>query len=169
MNITTLIVLNFTAILAIGLLLKGTDEWNFVAVTSFVSAHVFNFCICMALSNRMFPLTFEVFLNPFAKGLAKFLSITVCGGIINLQIHQSTCDFCPIFLLDKRCSMLFCMVNQIKSNVHLLYSFIHIFIHNSITKYYWQNFARSLAKAFRKTSSISFQSWPEKQLFHQII
>ena len=46
--------------------------------------------------------------------------------------------------------MQFCMVYQIKSNVHLLYSFIHVFIHNSITKYYWQNFAKPLAKEFRK-------------------
>ena len=44
-----------------------------------------------------------------------------------------------------------------KSNVHLLHSFIHVFIHNSITKYFWQNFTKSLAaKAFRKTSNQFF-------------
>ena len=42
---------------------------------------------------------------------------------------------------------------QKKSNVHLLYSFICFFIHNSITKYYWQDFAKPLGKAFRKTSN----------------
>ena len=31
-----------------------------------------------------------------------------------------------------------------------MYSFIHVFIYNSITNCYWQNFAKSLAKAFRK-------------------
>ena len=41
-----------------------------------------------------------------------------------------------------------------KSNVHLLYSSIHVFIHNSITKYNWQNFAKPLAKAFRKNSIV---------------
>ena len=34
--------------------------------------------------------------------------------------------------------MQFCMVYQVKSNVHLLYSFIYVFIHNSITKCFWQ-------------------------------
>ena len=31
-------------------------------------------------------------------------------------------------------------------------SFILVSIHNSISKYYWQNFAKPLAKTFRKTS-----------------
>ena len=44
------------------------------------------------------------------------------------------------------------------SNVHLLYSFIHVFIYNSITKCFWQNFAKPLAKAFRKTSIILLQN-----------
>ena len=48
--------------------------------------------------------------------------------------------------------MQFCMVYQIKSHVHLLYSFIHVFIHNSITKCLGKSFAKPLAKAFRKTS-----------------
>ena len=47
--------------------------------------------------------TFEDFLNPFAKGLAQILPITVCDGTINLEINTSTCDFCQIFLLDKIC------------------------------------------------------------------
>ena len=46
-----------------------------------------------------------------------------------------------------------CMVYQERLNVHLLYSFVRAFIHNSITKYYWQNFSKPLAKAFRKTST----------------
>ena len=32
------------------------------------------------------------------------MSITVCDGILNLSINKNTCDFCQIFLLDKRCS-----------------------------------------------------------------
>ena len=52
----------------------------------------------------------EVFLNAFAKGLAKILPIIVCDGIINLQINKRTYDFCQIYLLDKRCSIRFCMV-----------------------------------------------------------
>ena len=40
------------------------------------------------------------------------------------------------------------------SYVHLLYSFIHAFIPKLITKYYWQNVAKPLAKAFRKTSVV---------------
>ena len=44
--------------------------------------------------------------------LVKFLPITVCDGIINLQINKSVCDFCHIFLLDKWCSSQFCMVYQ---------------------------------------------------------
>ena len=44
------------------------------------------------------------------------------------------------------------MVYQKISNVHLLCAFIHVLIHNSFTKYYWQNFAKPLAKALRKTS-----------------
>ena len=102
-------------------------------------------------SSNIFVETIEVFLNPFAKGLAKLLPITVCDEIFNLQIHKSTCDFCQIFLLDKRSFMRFCIVYPKKPNEHLLYSFIHVFIHNSITKYCWQNFAKALAKAFRKT------------------
>ena len=55
----------------------------------------------------------------------------------------------------------FCLIKDVlcdvvqftkKSNVHLLCSFIHVFFYNSITKYCWQNFIKSLAKAFRKTS-----------------
>ena len=44
------------------------------------------------------------------------------------------------------------MVYQIKSNVHLLYSFIYAFIYNSITNCFGKSFATPLAKAFRKTS-----------------
>ena len=89
-------------------------------------------------------LKIEFLLNPLAKGLANFLPITVCDGIINLQINKSICDFCQIFLLDKWCSLQFCMTYQNILNVHLLYLFIHIFVHNSITKYYWQNFAKDI-------------------------
>ena len=50
--------------------------------------------------------------------------------------------------------MQFCMAYQIKLNVHLLYSFVHVFIHNSITKcFFGKCFAKPLAKAFRKTSN----------------
>ena len=85
------------------------------------------------------------------RGFSKPLcQITVCGGIINLQINKSTCHFCQIFLLDKRCPVQFLYGLPKVSNVHLLYSFIHVFIYNSITNYYWQNFAKPLAKAFRK-------------------
>ena len=97
--------------------------------------------------------TVEVFLNPFAKGLAKHLPITVCDGIINLQINKSTTDFCQIFLLDKDVNVILYTLSK-KSNVYILYSFIDIFIYNSIIKYYWENFAKPLAKAFRKTSII---------------
>ena len=48
------------------------------------------------------------------------------------------------------------MVYQIKSNVNLLYSFIHVFIYNSIIKCFWQNFAKPLAKVFRKISNRGF-------------
>ena len=37
------------------------------------------------------------------------------------------------------------------SNVYLLYSFIHVFIHNSITKYYWQKFFQTFDKNVYKT------------------
>ena len=65
------------------------------------------------------------------------------------------------------------MVYQNISNVHLLYSPIYFFIHNSITKYYWQHFAKPLVKTFRKTCNVflscvySAQIWSaaEKQ-FH---
>ena len=52
------------------------------------------------------------FLNPFAKCLAKILPITECNGVIIFIILLLffTCDFCQIFLHDKRCSMRFCMV-----------------------------------------------------------
>ena len=51
------------------------------------------------------------------------------------------------------------------SNVHLLYSFIHVFIYNSITKCFWQNFAKPLAKAFKTPLDYNFQwsdegGWP---------
>ena len=46
--------------------------------------------------------------------------------------------FCLIKMLQ------FCVVYQIKSNVHLLYSFIHVFIHNSITKCFWQTFGKGI-------------------------
>ena len=36
------------------------------------------------------------------------------------------------------------------SNVRLLYSFIHVFIYNSITKYYWQNFANPWQRGLEK-------------------
>ena len=39
-----------------------------------------------------------------------------------------------------------CMDYQLKSNVHLLYSFIHVFIHNSITKCFWQKFCQTFGK-----------------------
>ena len=96
--------------------------------------------------------TIEVFLNPLSKVWQRNFPITVCDGNFNLSINKSTCDLCQIFLLDKRCSMQFCKVYQIKSNVHLLYSFIHVFFHNS-------SFAKPLAKAFRKTSNIWFQCY----------
>ena len=48
--------------------------------------------------------------------------------------------------------MQFCMVYQ-KSNADLVYAFIHVFIHNCSTKYFWQDFAKPLAKAFRKNLS----------------
>ena len=80
------------------------------------------------------------------------LPITVCDGIFNLSINKSTCAFCQIFLLDKRCSMQFCMVCQIKCNVHLLYSFILVFIPSQSV--FGKSFAKPLAKAFRKTSII---------------
>ena len=53
-------------------------------------------------------------------------------------IYRLIRDLCQIFLLAKRCSMPFCVVYPKRSNVDFLYSFIHVFIHNSITKYYWQ-------------------------------
>ena len=74
----------------------------------------------------------------FSRFGEESLPTTVCDGIFNLSINKSTCDFCQMFLLDKRCSMQFYMVYQIKSNVYLLYSFIHVFIYNSITKCFWQ-------------------------------
>ena len=46
------------------------------------------------------------------------------------------------------------------SNVHLMYSFICIFISNSITKYYWQNFVKPLAKAFRKPVMLDLHILP---------
>ena len=81
------------------------------------------------------------------------LPATVCDGNFNFSIKRSTFDFFQIFLIDKRCFVQFCMVYQIKSKVHLLYSFIPVFsIHNSITKCFWQKFCQALAKAFGKTS-----------------
>ena len=75
------------------------------------------------------------------------LPMKVCDGNFNLSINKSTYDFCQISLLDKRCSMQFCMVYQIKSNVHLLYSFIHVFIYNSITKCFWQKRCQTFGKS----------------------
>ena len=69
-------------------------------------------------------------------------STTMLLELFHLWINKNTCDFCKIFLLDKRCSMQFCMVYQIKSNVHLVYSFIRVFIYNSITKNNWQIFGQ---------------------------
>ena len=80
--------------------------------------------------------TIEVFLNPFGKGLAKLLPLKFAMELLIYRLIKSTCDFCQVFLLDKRCSMQFCIVYQKISYVHFLYSFIHVFIHNSITKYY---------------------------------
>ena len=104
--------------------------------------------------------TIKVFLNAFAEGLAIFLPITVCHGIINLQINKSTCDFCQIFCLDKGYSIWFSIVYSKKSNVHLLYSFIHVIIlsHTVIIKF----FCKHLAKTFRKTcdpTADQFAKW----------
>ena len=52
------------------------------------------------------------------------------------------------------------MVNQIKSNVHLLYSFIYAFIHNSITSVFGKRFAKHLGKAFRKNSNDIHHTMP---------
>ena len=48
-----------------------------------------------------------------------------------------------------------------KSNVHLLYSFIPVFIYNSITKCFGKSFTKPLAKAFRKASIITISTVQE--------
>ena len=69
--------------------------------------------------------------------------------------------------------MRFCMVYQEEiSNVHLLYSFIHVFIHNIFHhKVLLAKFCQPLAKAFRKTSIILFlfyfQRHPSVKLLSQ--
>ena len=85
-------------------------------------------------------------MQPQTRFGKEILPITVCDGIFNLLIIKGTSDFCQIILHDKRCSMQFCMVYQIKLNVHLLYSFIHVFIYNSITKCFWQQFCQTFGK-----------------------
>ena len=79
--------------------------------------------------------TLGVFLNPFAKVYQK-LPITVCVELLILD-NKSTYDFCDVL-----CDAVW-FTKNIKCT--LLYSFIH----NSITKYYWQNFAKPLPKAFK--------------------
>ena len=68
------------------------------------------------------------------------------------------------FCLIKRFSMQFCKVYQkYQIYMYLLFSFIHVFIHNSITKYYWQTFVKSLARAFwkplLKIPNVKLVSW----------
>ena len=49
----------------------------------------------------------------FSEHICARFSIIVCDWIINVQINESTCDFCQIFLLDKRCSNWFAKKYQI--------------------------------------------------------
>ena len=75
---------------------------------------------------------------------------TVCDGIFNLSINKSTCDFCQIFLLDKRCSTQFCVIYQIKSNVYLMYIYYIL-----LFMFFFLIPSQSvLAKAFRKISIV---------------
>ena len=79
------------------------------------------------------------FSKPFAKGLAKKVrQKQFVMEFFNLSINKITCDFYQIFLLDNRYSVQFCMFYQIKSNVHLLYSFYHkVFLVNVLPNL-WQ-------------------------------
>ena len=57
------------------------------------------------------------FSKPICQRFCKDLPITVCDGMINLQINKGACDFCQIFLrfcmgLSKKkikCTYIYCI------------------------------------------------------------
>ena len=80
----------------------------------------------------------SAFLNPLPKvWQRKFCQQRFVMEFLIYQLIRLPEISARYFLFGNRCSMQFCTVFQIKSNVHLLYSFIHVFIHNSI-KCFWQ-------------------------------
>ena len=52
------------------------------SITNFIIIFIVHFIVCIHFCRLRVN---RVFLNPFAKGLAKILSKTVCDGIINLH------------------------------------------------------------------------------------
>ena len=79
----------------------------------------------------------KVFLNPLCQKFGKNLPIAVCDGkIINYRRIKVPVISVRYFCLMKDDLCAFLWVTRKKPNVHLLHSFIHVFIiHNSITKY----------------------------------